>query len=113
LLQTALRQPRIGDPDRALDILKPVFADMGAAPPALRLIYAEAFGTKKNATPSDKESAAEVLKDIKDKVPVAELSRAAAAIDPKLPKELGVPEPVAPAAPDAAKPAATDKRKRR
>jgi len=102
-----------GEPDRALEMLKPVFAEMGAAPPALRLIYAEAFGTKKNATPSDKESAAEVLKDIKDKVPVAELSRAAAAIDPKLPKELGVPEPVAPAAPDAAKPAATDKRKRR
>jgi len=101
-----------GEPDRALEMLKPVFAEMGAAPPGLRLIYAEAFGTKKNATPSDKESAAEVLKDIKDKVPVAELSRAAAAIDPKLPKELGVPDPVAPAAPDGAKPA-TDKRKRR
>jgi tetratricopeptide (TPR) repeat protein len=101
-----------GEPDRALEMLKPVFAEMGAAPPALRLIYAEALGTKKNATPSDKESAAEVLKDIKDKVPVADLSRTAAAIDPKLPKDLGIPEPVAPAAPDGAKPA-IDKRKRR
>src|SRR5262249_24753296 len=101
-----------GEPDRALEMLQPVFAEMGAAPPALRLIYAEALGTKKNATAKDKESAAEVLKDIKDKVPVAELSRAAAAIDPKLPKDLGIPEPVAPAAPDAAKPA-PDKRKRR
>ena len=37
---------------------------------------------------------------------------AAAAIDPKLPKELGIPEPTAPDAPNAPKPPA-DKRKRR
>ena len=100
---------RHGEPDRALDLLKPVFAEMGTVPPALRLELAEATGTKKNATAADRASAAEVLKDIKDQVPVAELSRAAAAIDPKLPKELGVPEPTAP---DAAKSPA-DKRKRR
>ena len=100
-----------GEPDRALEMLKPVFDELGTVPPALRLVYAEAFGTKKNATVKDKESAAEVLKDIKDKVPVAELSRVAAAIDPKLPKDLGIPEPIAPA-PDGAKPA-SDKRKRR
>jgi len=101
-----------GEPDRALDMLKPVFDELGAVPPALRLVYAEAFGTKKNATAKDKESAAEVLKDIKDKVPVAELSRVAAAIDPTLPKDLGIPEPVAPA-PEGAPPPPCDKRKRR
>jgi len=98
-----------GEPDRALDMLKPVFDELGVVPPPLRLVFAEALGTKKNATAKDKESAAEVLKDIKDKVPAAELARVAAAIDPKLPKELGLADPVAP---DAAKPA-NDKRKRR
>ena len=100
---------RHGEPDRALDLLKPVFAEMGTVPPSLRLVLAEATGTRKNATAADKASAIGVLKDIKDQVPAADLSRAAAAIDPKLPKELGVPEPTAP---DAARPP-TDKRKRR
>lgn len=100
---------RNGDPDRALELLKPVFAEIGVVPPALRLIYAEAVGTKRNATASDKDSALAVLKDIKDQVPVDELSRAAAAIDPKLPKELDVPEPTEPEPP---KPPA-DRRRRR
>jgi tetratricopeptide (TPR) repeat protein len=103
---------RHGEPDRALEMLEPVFDEIGAVPPALRLLYAEALGTKINATASDKDSAAAVLKDIKDQVPPADLSRAAAAIDPKLPAELGLPEPVAPGALEAAKPAC-DKRKRR
>jgi tetratricopeptide (TPR) repeat protein len=103
---------RHGEPDRALEMLKPVFEEIGTVPPALRLLYAEALGTKKNATAKDKDSAIEVLKAIKDDVPPAELSRAAAAIDPKLPKALGVPEPTAPeAAPKA--PAPPEKRKRR
>jgi hypothetical protein len=76
-----------------------VFAEMGAVPPTLRLVYAEAAGTQRNATAKDKASAAEVLKDIKDHVPQADLSRAAAAIDPKLPKELGIPEPTGAAEP--------------
>jgi tetratricopeptide (TPR) repeat protein len=100
---------RHGEPDRALDLLKPVFAEMGSVPPALRLTYAEALGTRRNASAADKDSAASVLKDIKDQVPPADLSKAAAAIDPKLPKELGIPDP---AAPDASKPP-VDKRKRR
>jgi tetratricopeptide (TPR) repeat protein len=100
---------RHGEPDRALEMLKPVFDEIGVVPPALRLLYAEALGTKKNATRADKESAVAVLKDIKDTVPAADLSRAAAAIDPKLPKELGVSEPTAP---EAAKPQ-PEKRKRR
>jgi predicted Zn-dependent protease len=97
---------RNGEPDRALDMLKPIFDEIGVVPPSLRLLYAEARGTKKNANASDRDSAIAVLKDIKDQVPVAELSRVAAAIDPKLPKELGIPEPA------EAKPAC-DKRKRR
>jgi tetratricopeptide (TPR) repeat protein len=100
---------RNGEPDRALELLKPVFAEIGVVPPELRLIYAEAVGTKRNATASDKNSALAVLKDIKEQVPVEELSRAAAAIDPSLPKELGIPEPVAP---EAAKPP-VDRRRRR
>ncbi|HET7504533.1 MAG TPA: tetratricopeptide repeat protein, partial [Kofleriaceae bacterium] len=100
---------RHGEPERALEMLKPIFAELGVAPPALRLLLAEAQGTTKNATRSDKESAAAVLKDIKDQVPVSELSRAAAAIDPKLPKELGIPEP---SPTDAGRPA-IDKRPRR
>ncbi|HEX7839986.1 MAG TPA: hypothetical protein VF469_21065, partial [Kofleriaceae bacterium] len=106
---------RHGEPDRALQLLKPVFDELGTAPPSLRMTLAEAMGTRKNATAADKASAAELLKNIKDQVPQAELSKAAAAIDPKLPKELGIPEPTAPDAPNAPnapKPPA-DKRKRR
>jgi predicted Zn-dependent protease len=88
---------RTGKPDEALDLLKPIFDEIKTVPPAWQLLYAEASATRKNAT-------------AKDKVPVADLSRAAAAIDPKLPKELGIPEPTAP---DAAKPAVDTKRKRR
>jgi tetratricopeptide (TPR) repeat protein len=101
---------RHGEPDRALEMLKPVFDEIGVVPPALRLLYAEALGTKRNATRADKDSAAAVLKDIKDGVPAADLSRAAAAIDPKLPKELGLPEPTAP---EAAKPPPDKRGKRR
>jgi predicted Zn-dependent protease len=101
---------RHGEPDRALELLKPIFAEMGTVPPGLQLVYAEALGTRKNAGTADRAAATEVLQKIKDQVPQAELSRAAAAIDPKLPKELGIPEPTAT---DAAKPAPTDRRKRR
>jgi tetratricopeptide (TPR) repeat protein len=101
---------RYGQPDKALDLLKPIFDEIKVVPPAWNLIFAEALATRKNATAKDKDAAVSLLKDLKDKVPVNDLSRAAAAIDPKLPKELGVPEPTAP---DAAKPATDTKRKRR
>jgi tetratricopeptide (TPR) repeat protein len=101
---------RFGQPDRALDMLKPVFDEVGVVPPAWKLLYAEALGTRKNATAKDKDAAVEVMKDLKDKVPTADLSRAAAAIDPKLPKELGVPEPVSP---ETAKPAEKPRRRGR
>jgi predicted Zn-dependent protease len=100
---------RNGEPDRALDMLKPVLEEIGTVPPSLRLLYAEAIGTKKSATAKDKEKAAEILTEIKDQVSADELSRAAAAIDPKLPKELGIPEP---AGAEAEKPP-VDRRRRR
>ena len=59
---------------------------------------------------ADKTGATDVLQKIKDQVPQPELSRAAAAIDPKLPKELGIPEPTSP---DAAKPAEPKRPRRR
>jgi predicted Zn-dependent protease len=101
---------RYGQPDRALEMLKPVFDEIKVVPPAWNLLYAEALGTRKNATAKDKDAAVSLLKELKDKVPAADLSRAAAAVDPKLPKEMGLPEPVAP---DAAKSSTSDKRKRR
>ncbi|HSR96006.1 MAG TPA: tetratricopeptide repeat protein [Kofleriaceae bacterium] len=100
---------RNGEPERALDMLKPVFDEIGVVPPALRLLYAEARGTQKKATAADKESAVAVLKDIRDQVPAPELSRVAAAIDPKLPRELGLPEPPAAEAPKSQ----GDRRRRR
>jgi tetratricopeptide (TPR) repeat protein len=100
---------RNGEPDRALDMLKPVFDEIGVVPPTLRLLYAEARGTRRNASAADKESAIAVLKDIREQVPVAELSRVAGAIDPRLPKELGVPEPPAGEAPRSQ----SDRRRRR
>ena len=101
---------RHGEPDRALDLLKPIFAEMGTPPPGLQLVYAEALGTRKGAGAADRTAATDVLQKIKDQVPQPELSRAAAAIDPKLPRELGIPEPTPI---DATKPSPTDKRKRR
>jgi tetratricopeptide (TPR) repeat protein len=101
---------RQGDPDHALELLAPVFDEMkDAVPPALQLVYAEAVGTRKKSP--DRATAAAVLQKIKDQVPQPELSRAAAAIDPKLPKELGIPEPTSSDA--AAKPSDGKRPKRR
>jgi hypothetical protein len=90
-------------------MLKPIFDEIGQAPPSLRLLFAEARGTRKGASNSDRDSATAVLKGIKDQVPLAELSRVAAAIDPKLPRELGIPEPTPS---ETAKPP-TERRRRR
>ena len=97
LARVAVRQ---GEAERALELLQPMFAEMkDAVPAAMQLVYAEAIATKKAATAADKATAADVLRKIKDQVPQPELSRAAAVIDPKLPKELGIPEPTSPDAP--------------
>jgi len=102
---------RQGDAERALELLQPMFGELkDAVPPAMQLVYAEAIATKKGATASDRAAATEVLKKVKDQVPQPELSRVAAAIDPKLPKELGIPEPTAP---DAPKPNEPKRPKRR
>ena len=93
---------RYGQPDHALELLKPVFDELGTVPPAWKLLFAEASATRKNATAKDKDAAIEMVKDLKDKLPAADVSRAAAAIDPKLPKELGLPEPVVVDAPGGA-----------
>jgi tetratricopeptide (TPR) repeat protein len=98
---------RHGEPDRALEMLKPVFDEIGTPTPTLRLLQAEAQATRKNATSADKDAAITVIKSLKDQVPAADLARSAAAVDPKLPKELGLSEPGAAA--DAPKPPANDK----
>jgi tetratricopeptide (TPR) repeat protein len=99
LARIAVRQ---GEPEHALEVLQPMFTELkDAVPPAMQLVYAEAIATRKGATASDKTNATEILRKIKDQVPQPELSRVAAGIDPKLPKELGIPEPISP---DAAKP---------
>jgi tetratricopeptide (TPR) repeat protein len=83
------------DPGRALGLLEPVLKEMSPISPEVKLIYAEALGSQDKVSAKDKDEAIEVLKDLKDKVPAAELSRAAAAIDPKLPKQLGLAEAAA------------------
>jgi uncharacterized membrane-anchored protein len=108
LAKVAVRQ---GEADRALELLQPMFAEMkDTVPPAMQLVYAEAIAAKKGATAADRATAVDVLRKIKDQVPQPELSRVAAAIDPKLPKELGVPEPTSP---DAPKPSEPKRPKRR
>ncbi|HEX4417210.1 MAG TPA: tetratricopeptide repeat protein [Kofleriaceae bacterium] len=101
---------RHGEPDRALEMLKPVFEEIGTPTPILRLLQAEAQATRKNATAADKDAAIAVIKSLKDQVPAADLARSAAAVDPKLPKELGISEP---GAADAPKTPANDKRHHR
>jgi tetratricopeptide (TPR) repeat protein len=101
---------RQGEAERALELLQPMFAELkDAVSPAMQLVYAEAIVTRKGATASDKATATEILHKVKDQVPQPELSRVAAVIDPKLPKELGIPEPTAP----DAKPAEPKRPKRR
>jgi len=98
---------RHGEPDRALSLLRPMFTELQVLPATMQLIYNEALGTRRGATPADKRTAIEALQKLKDQLPLAELARVAAAIDPKLAKELGLADPA-----EAVRPA-TDRRKRR
>jgi tetratricopeptide (TPR) repeat protein len=104
---------RQGEPDHALEVLEPMRAELGEAgmPPALLLVRAEALATRKGATPEDKAHAIDLLRKIKDQVPQPELSRVAAGIDPKLPKELGIPEPISPDAPKPPEPKGRPRRR--
>jgi len=83
---------RNGDPDRALDLLTPIFNETAAITPTLQLTLAEALIVSKKTTAKQKAQAKDILMEIKDKQPPAEVSRVAALLDPKLPKEMGLPE---------------------
>ncbi|MDB4960873.1 MAG: Tetratricopeptide 2 repeat protein [Myxococcales bacterium] len=106
---------RNGDPDRALDLLSPIFNEQAAITPTLQLTLAEAMIVSKKTSAKQKDQAKEILISIKTKVPPEELSRVAALLDPKLPKELGLPEAGAAEAPTPKpeKPKPTKKRGRR
>ncbi len=87
---------RKGDPDKAGDLLDPILkdTDKSAITPSVQLTQAEVLATHKGATQADKDQAAQILTDIKDKIqPPSEIGRVAALIDPKLPEKLGVPVP--------------------
>jgi tetratricopeptide (TPR) repeat protein len=94
---------RVGDADRALDLLMPIFNEQAAVTPGLELTLAEALIVSKKSTAKQKEQAKEILGRIKDKVPAAELGRVAALLDPKLAEELGGASSEAAPAPEPAK----------
>jgi tetratricopeptide (TPR) repeat protein len=81
------------EPDRALELLKPIYKESSAITPTVELTFAEALATHKGVTAEEMDQAKQVVTSLKDKLPPAEVSRVAAIIDPKLPKELGLPEP--------------------
>lgn len=85
---------RNNEPDRALDLLSPIFNEPAAITPQVQLTKIEATIVSKKTPAKEKEAAKQALMALKDTYPdKAELSRVAALIDPKLPKELGLPEP--------------------
>jgi len=97
---------RANDPDRALKLLEPILKEAGDDPtkagavtPAVKLTLAEALITRKGSSTKDKEQAKKILEDLQAAklAPEPELSRIAALIDPKLPKEMGLPDPEDPA----------------
>jgi tetratricopeptide (TPR) repeat protein len=88
-------------PDPALSLLQPLLKEAtddpkkaGAITPAVKLTLAEALATHKAVTPADKEAAKAILVELRNAsaAPPAELGRIAGLIDPKLPKELDLPE---------------------
>jgi tetratricopeptide (TPR) repeat protein len=91
---------RASDPDRALKLLEPILreaqdpAKAAAVTPAVKLTLAEALITRKGATAADKDRAKGLLVELRsaNAAPPPELGRIAALIDPKLPKELDLPE---------------------
>jgi len=88
------------EPDRALVMVKGPYDDGAITTPEDMLTLAEALIRQtKSGTAKEKEDAKararEILEKIKDKItPPTEISRVAALLDPKLPKELGLPEPL-------------------
>lgn len=87
---------RNNEPDRALDLLTPIFNESAAITPQVQLTKIEATIMSKKQPAKQKEAAKQALIALKDSYPdKADLARVAALIDPKLPKELGLPEPAA------------------
>jgi tetratricopeptide (TPR) repeat protein len=92
---------RANDPDRALALLDPLLKEAAGDPtkasavtPAVKLTLAEALATHKGASAADKTRAKDLVTELRDAkaAPPAELGRIAALIDPKLPKELDLPD---------------------
>jgi tetratricopeptide (TPR) repeat protein len=96
------------DPDRALNLLAPIKAEVDS--PQVNILLIEATCASKKATDKQKEEAKAYLPQLKDKItPAEELGRVAAICDPKLPEELGLPVPAVDAA-SAPAPVAPPKR---
>src|SRR5262249_52527233 len=87
------------EPDKALVMMKAAYDDGAIITPEDNLAFAETLiRQQKSGTASEKEQAKAVarklIEQVKDKItPASEVSRVAALLDPKLPKELGLPEP--------------------
>jgi predicted Zn-dependent protease len=94
-----------GEADRALQYLDPLLKEQCGVTPQIQLVFAEALATHKGVTAKEKEAAAGILEQIKDKIePKSEVGRVAALIDPKLPEHLGVPVPAPEGSPKAPTP---------
>jgi tetratricopeptide (TPR) repeat protein len=106
---------RIGDPDRALNLLTPVRKELDSV--EVDLLTIEAGCTSKKTTAKEKNEAKAALVALKDKVKSPEeLGRVAAICDEDLPKELGVPAPgksSSSSSSEAPKPPKREKRRRR
>ncbi len=97
---------KINAPDRALNLLAPIKAELDS--PAVDILTIEAICASKQTTQKQKDEAKAAIEGLKGKImPDEELGRVAAICDPKLPEALGLPVPsdgsAAPVAP--AKPA--------
>nr|MBA2540540.1 hypothetical protein [Deltaproteobacteria bacterium] len=81
--------------DKAMTLLTPILAEASANTPIVQLTLAEALVVKKDSTDTDKKSAERILGELKGKpgIPLEEIGRIAAMIDPELPKKLDVPVP--------------------
>jgi predicted Zn-dependent protease len=83
---------KINLPDRALNLLAPIKAELDS--PAVDILAIEAICASKNTTPKQKDEAKAAIEGLKDKItPLEELGRVAGICDPKLPEALGLPMP--------------------
>ena len=96
---------RNADPDGALAVLEPIFAEPAAITGPAMLTKAEALIVRKGATAKDKDAAKQLVVAAKDRpgLQAEDIRRVAALIDPKLPDDLGLP--VLDGAPKPGKPA--------